>query len=61
MSRGLGRSVLVISLAALLAATTRAEHLSTAAPAILQRFFELDAPSPTQCRALRHLEARTRN
>ena len=58
MSRGLGRSVLVVSLAALLAATTRAEHLPTAAPAILQRFFELDAPSPTQCRALRHLEAR---
>jgi len=59
MSRGLSRSVLAASLAVLLAATTRAEPVSsTAAPAILQRFFALEAPAPSQCRALRHLEAR---
>jgi hypothetical protein len=31
---------------------------SNAAPAILQRFLALDDPTPTQLRALRHLEAR---
>jgi hypothetical protein len=58
MSRGLSRSVLIVSVAALVAATAQAEHRPTTAPAILQRFFDLDAPSPTECRALRHLEAR---
>ena len=59
MSRGLSRSLLAASIAALLVASARAEHVSsTAAPAILERFFALDAPAPWQCRALRHLEAR---
>ena len=59
MSRGLSRSLLAVSIAALLVAATRAEHVSsTAAPAILERFFALDSPAPSQCRALRHLEAR---
>ena len=59
MSRGLSRSLLVASIAALLVAAAQAEpHSSTEAPAILQRFLALDAPAPSQCRALRHLEAR---
>ena len=57
MSRGLSRSVLVASIAALLAAPGRAEGPSGPSPAILQRFLALD-DQPTQCRALRHLEAR---
>lgn len=59
MSRGLSRSLLVASIAALLVAVAQAEpHSSPEAPAILQRFLALDAPAPSQCRALRHLEAR---
>src|SRR2546427_9592803 len=61
MERGLSRSLPVVTIVALLLA-----HLQAAAPAtddpssapVLQRFLALDDPSPTQCRALRHLEAR---
>ncbi len=55
MSRGLGRSVLFVSFAALLAAHPGAAGPATTAPAVLQRF--LDDPTPTQFRALRRLEA----
>jgi len=55
MSRGLGRSVLFVSFAALLAAHPGAAGPATPAPAVLQRF--LDDPTPTQFRALRRLEA----
>jgi hypothetical protein len=58
MSRGLGRSVLIASLAATLAAHPGAAGPNDAAPAILQRFLSLDDPTPSQYRALRHLEAR---
>jgi len=55
MSRGLGRSVLFVSFAALLAAHPGAAGPATTAPDVLQRF--LDDPTPTQFRALRRLEA----
>jgi len=58
MSRGLSRSLLVVSVAALLIAPTRAAGPSNGAPAILQRFLSLGDPTPSQFRALRHLEAR---
>ena len=58
MSRGLSRSLLVISIAALLIAPAGAASPSSEAPAILQRFLALDDPTPSQYRALRHLEAR---
>ena len=55
MSRGLSRSLLVLT-----AALAAAAHLSaTPAPAnLLQRFLAIDDPTPTQFRALRHLEAK---
>jgi hypothetical protein len=58
MTGGLNRSLLAASVAALLAAHAGAAGKSTPAPAILQRFLALDDPTPTQLRALRHLEAR---
>jgi hypothetical protein len=58
MSRGLSRSLLVASIAALLVAHAGASGPSNAAPAILKRFLALDDPTPSQFRALRHLEAR---
>jgi len=58
MSRGLSRSLLVVSIAALLIAPAGAASPSSEAPAILQRFLALDDPTPSQYRALRHLEAR---
>jgi hypothetical protein len=58
MSGGLSRSLLVASIAALLVARAGASAPSIAAPAILQRFLALDDPTPSQYRALRHLEAR---
>ena len=58
MSRGLSRSLLVVPIAAMLVAPARAVGPSSAAPAILQRFLALDDPTPSQYRALRHLEAR---
>ena len=61
MERGLSRSVLVASIAALAAAhvlaATPTDATSAAGP-ILQRFLALSDPSPTSYRALRHLEAR---
>jgi hypothetical protein len=59
MSRGLSRSLLVASIATLLAAHAGASGASSAAAApILKRFLALDDPTPSQYRALRHLEAR---
>lgn len=61
MVRGLSRSLLALFIVAPLPALA---HLAaapaddTAGAPILQRFLALDDPSPTQCRALRHLEAR---
>jgi hypothetical protein len=56
MSRGLVRSVLVASVAAVLAAHPGAAPANNS-PAVLQRFLSLDDPAPTQFRSLRHLEA----
>jgi hypothetical protein len=59
MSRGLGRSLVVAGFAAMLAAHPGAAGApANTAPAVLQRFLSLDDPTPTQYRALRHLEAR---
>src|ERR1051326_3322479 len=61
MERGLSRSVLVASIAVLVAAHVLAAtptDATSAAPPILQRFLALSDPSPTSYRALRHLEAR---
>lgn len=58
MSRGLGLSVLVAATAAMLAAHPNAAAPANETPAILQRFLALDDPTPSQYRALRHLEAR---
>jgi len=58
MSPGLSRSVLVVAIAGLLMAPARAAGPSNSTPAILQRFLALDDPTPSQYRALRHLEAR---
>jgi hypothetical protein len=58
MTRGLSLSLLAASVAALLGANTNAAGPASASPAILQRFLALDDPTPTQFRALRHLEAR---
>jgi hypothetical protein len=58
MSRGLSRSLMVPLVASLLFAHANAAGPSSASPAILQRFLALDDPTPTQFRALRHLEAR---
>ena len=58
MIGGLSRSVLATSVAAILAAHVGAAARENAAPLILQRFLALDDPTPTQFRALRHLEAR---
>ena len=58
MTRGLSRSLLTTSVAALLVTHAGAAGTSIASPAILQRFLALDDPTPTQLRALRHLEAR---
>lgn len=58
MTRGLSRSLAATSVVALLAAHAGAAGPANASPVILQRFFALDDPTPTQVRALRHLEAR---
>jgi len=58
MTRGLNRSLLATSVVAMMVAHAGAAGPSNAAPAILQRFLALDDPTPTQLRALRHLEAR---
>jgi hypothetical protein len=61
MVRGLSRSLLASSFIALLLAHANASGPAPAtvgSSAILQRFLALDDPSPSQARALRHLEAR---
>ena len=58
MTRGLSRSLLATSVVALLVAHAAADNHSDTAPPVLQRFLALDDPTPTQLRALRHLEAR---
>src|SRR3954452_2487199 len=58
MTRGLSRSLSSTLVVALLAAHTVAAARDSVAPPILQRFLALDDPTPTQFRALRHLEAR---
>jgi hypothetical protein len=61
MVAGLSRSILVVSVIALVAGhanAARSGEASIAAPPILQRFLALGDPSPESYRALRHLEAR---
>ena len=58
MTRGLRHSLSALSVVALLAAHVGATGPAGASPLILQRFLALDDPTPTQFRALRHLEAR---
>jgi hypothetical protein len=58
---GLGRSLLASPLFVLLLAQPNGAASPAATPThgpILRRFLALDDPFPTQCRALRHLEAR---
>lgn len=60
MDRGLSRNLPVVALIALLAVHASAAGPASSAvvaPPILQRFLALDDPTPTQSRALRHLEA----
>lgn len=59
MPRGLSRTLLITPIAALLLvhAGAAAEHHAAQGPSILERFLALDDPTPTQYRALRHLEA----
>ena len=58
MTRGLRHSLSALSVVALLAANVGAAGPTGASPVLLQRFLSLDDPTPTQFRALRHLEAR---
>src|SRR5947208_13519989 len=60
MSRGLGGCLFTATMAAVFAASTIAASppRSSQTPSILERFLALDDPTPTQYRALRHLEAR---
>src|SRR4051812_16685025 len=58
MTRGLSRSLLATSVVAVLAAHAAAAGHSNSSPVVLQRFLALEDPTPTQFRALRHLEAR---
>jgi hypothetical protein len=58
MARRLSHSVFAVSIAALLVAHTSARGTGTRSAPIVQRFLALDDPTPTQFRALRHLEAR---
>jgi hypothetical protein len=58
MSRGLSRCPALCFLAALAFAPLSAAGRASASPGILQRFLAVDDPTPTQYRALRHLEAR---
>jgi hypothetical protein len=59
MFRGLCRRLLIAPIAALLVVNAGAARPAPSAqsPPILERFLALDDPSPTQYRALRHLEA----
>jgi hypothetical protein len=57
MSRGLSRSLLALAATALLLAPASAAGPERGSAGILRRFLALDTPTPTQYRALRHLEA----
>ena len=59
MSRGLSRSLMITPIVAMLVANAGAAGPApgTQNPSILERFLALDDPTPTQYRALRHLEA----
>jgi hypothetical protein len=59
MSRGLSHGLLITSSVALLVASAGAAGPTRSAqnPSMLERFLALDDPTPTQVRALRHLEA----
>jgi len=58
MTRGLRRSLSALSVVTLLAAHVGAKSPTGASPNILERFLALGDPTPSQFRALRHLEAR---
>jgi hypothetical protein len=58
MTRGLRRSLSALSVVTLLAAHVGATSPTGASPNILERFLALGDPTPSQFRALRHLEAR---
>ena len=58
MTRGLRLSLSALPVVALLAAHVGAAAPTGASPDVLQRFLALDDPTPTQFRALRHLDAR---
>ena len=58
MKRGLSRSLLVLPMVAVLGVATHGAGPAAGAPVVLQRFLALDDPTPSQYRALRHLEAR---
>jgi hypothetical protein len=60
MSRGLSRSVLLIAVAVIAFGHVRAaeREADTAAGPVLQRFLTIDDPTPTEYRALRHLDAK---
>ena len=55
MSRGLNRGLLVFLAAAAVAIPV---HARPASATLLARFLAIDDPTPTQFRALRHLEAK---
>jgi hypothetical protein len=57
MTRGLNRSLLALAAGSLMIATVSAAGTANSSAIILQRFLALDDPTPTQYRALRHLEA----
>jgi hypothetical protein len=57
MCRGLSCSLLITPLVALLVVNAGAAGPAPQSPSILERFLALDDPTPTQYRALRHLEA----
>ncbi len=58
MTSGLSRSLLALPVVGLFVAHAGAAGPANPSPAVLQRFLALDDPTPTQYRALRHLEAR---
>jgi hypothetical protein len=62
MSRGLSRSLLLVPMAALAVGHVQASRpvpAQTQTSPVLQRFLAMDDPSPTEYRALRHLDARS--
>jgi hypothetical protein len=57
MSHGLIRGVFIVALAAAIVGRPHAASSSAGNPPALQRFLSLDDPTPTEYRALRHLDA----